>query len=189
VRVEQAAVAKHKPNGRASTRAARVPPERSTATPRATPAAPRRPGHHAKAATGRQIAAPSLPKNRRAKEVSVKKKKSGTVTKTRAKAAATAAATRGRQRQAGGRPHAGTAGRGNGGAISTRLMRIRELDPQAACGQGTTVMQLFRVDHLPGSDTAHLVFFDRHGWYCVHGRECPAVAAVRKRNTARTSRR
>ena len=67
-------------------------------------------------------------------------------------------------------------------ASSTRLMRIRELDPQAACGQGTTVMQLFRVDDLPfGNDTTHLVFFDRHGWYCAHGRECPAVAAVRKR--------
>jgi len=64
----------------------------------------------------------------------------------------------------------------------TELMRIRELDPQAACGQGTTVMQLFRVDDLPfGDDTTHLVFFDRHGWYCAHGRECPAVAAVRKR--------
>lgn len=64
----------------------------------------------------------------------------------------------------------------------TELMRIRELDPQAACGQGTTVMQLFRVDDLPfGNDTTHLVFFDRHGWYCAHGRDCPAVAAVRKR--------
>ncbi len=64
----------------------------------------------------------------------------------------------------------------------TELMRIRELDPQAACGQGTTVMQLFRVDDLPfGDETTHLVFFDRHGWYCAHGRECPAVAAVRKR--------
>lgn len=64
----------------------------------------------------------------------------------------------------------------------TEVMRIRELDPQAACGQGTTVMQLFRVDDLPfGDDTTHLVFFDRHGWYCAHGRDCPAVAAVRKR--------
>jgi hypothetical protein len=61
-------------------------------------------------------------------------------------------------------------------------MRIRELDPQAACGEGTTVMQLFRVDDLPfGDDTTHLVFYDRHGWYCAHVRECPAVAAVRKR--------
>lgn len=71
------------------------------------------------------------------------------------------------------------AGRAN---APVELMRIRELDPQAACGEGTTVMQLFRVDDLPfGDDTTHLVFYDRHGWYCAHGRECPAVAAVRKR--------
>lgn len=66
-------------------------------------------------------------------------------------------------------------------APPTKLMRIRALDPQATCGQGTTVLQLFRVDDLPfGSYTTHLVFFDRHGWYCEHGRECPAVAAVRR---------
>lgn len=61
------------------------------------------------------------------------------------------------------------------------LMRIRQLDPQGTCGEGTTVMQLFRVDDLP-ADTArvHMVFHDRHGWYCEHGRECPAVAAVRR---------
>ena len=61
------------------------------------------------------------------------------------------------------------------------LMRIRRLDPQSTCGEGTTVMQLFRVDDLP-EDIArvHMVFHDRHGWYCEHGRECPAVAAVRR---------
>jgi hypothetical protein len=61
------------------------------------------------------------------------------------------------------------------------LMRIRQLDPQSKCGEGTTVLQLFRVDDLP-DDAArvHLVFHDRHGWYCEHGRECPAVAAVRR---------
>jgi hypothetical protein len=62
-----------------------------------------------------------------------------------------------------------------------RLMRIRELDPHAACGSGTTVLQLFRVDDLPfDGATTHLVFFDRHGWYCEHGRDCPAVEAVRR---------
>ncbi|HEX5438561.1 MAG TPA: hypothetical protein VFW98_15515 [Gemmatimonadaceae bacterium] len=69
-------------------------------------------------------------------------------------------------------------------------MQIRELDPHAACGDGTTVLQLFRVDDVPaGSGTTHLVFFDRHGWYCEHGRDCPAVAAVRKHNKHRTSTR
>ena len=73
------------------------------------------------------------------------------------------------------------ASRSPGEGERKRIMRIRELDPQATCGRGTTVMQLYRVDDLP-TDTAttHLVFYDRHGWYCEHGRECPAVAAVRK---------
>ena len=68
------------------------------------------------------------------------------------------------------------------GGTTKRIMRIRALDPQATCGRGTTVMQLYRVDDLPtdGVTSSHLVFFDRHGWYCEHGRDCPAVAAVRK---------
>ena len=66
-------------------------------------------------------------------------------------------------------------------AVTRRVMRIKALDPHAACGRGTTVMQLFRVDDLPTElATTHLVFFDRHGWYCEHGRDCPAVAAVRR---------
>jgi hypothetical protein len=68
---------------------------------------------------------------------------------------------------------------------TTPLARIKALDPQAACGQATTVTQLFRVDDLPTNGTAtHLVFHDRHGWYCEHGRECPAVAAVRRQQHA-----
>ena len=75
-------------------------------------------------------------------------------------------------------------------AEPVRLMRIRELDPLAACGSGTTVMQLFRVDELPTAHAAtHLVFFDRRGWYCEHGRNCPAVDAVRKQNQKASSRR
>jgi hypothetical protein len=61
------------------------------------------------------------------------------------------------------------------------LMRIRQLDPRSKCGEGTTVMQLYRVDDLPeDAPRVHMVFHDRHGWYCEHGRECPAVAAVRR---------
>ncbi|HET7586130.1 MAG TPA: hypothetical protein VFK13_14555 [Gemmatimonadaceae bacterium] len=72
----------------------------------------------------------------------------------------------------------------NGAGARTReLMRIRELDPHAACGSGTTVLRLFRVDELPpGSGEAHLVFLDRRGWYCVHGRDCPAVAAAKRQH-------
>jgi ribosomal protein S17 len=60
---------------------------------------------------------------------------------------------------------------------------IRELDPQQKCGQGTSVQFLYRVDHtVDGRRTAHLVFFDPHGWYCEHGRTCPAVAHAKKHN-------
>ena len=62
-----------------------------------------------------------------------------------------------------------------------RSVKIRELDPLAKCGSGTSVQRLYRVDELlDGAPTAHLVFFDRHGWYCEHGRNCPAVTDVRR---------
>jgi hypothetical protein len=86
-------------------------------------------------------------------------------------------------------PGARANGRTGTATTPTRLMRIRALDPRQTCGLGTTVMQLFRVDDLPtAAASTHLVFFDRHGWYCEHGRECPAVDAVRKyeRATIRT---
>jgi hypothetical protein len=60
---------------------------------------------------------------------------------------------------------------------------VRELDPVQKCGAGTTVQFLYRVDEtVDGRSTPHLVFFDRHGWYCEHGRTCPAVGHARKRN-------
>ena len=60
-------------------------------------------------------------------------------------------------------------------------MKVRELDPHAKCGPGTTVEHLYRVDELMGDRrTTHLVFLDRHGWYCEHGRGCPAVGEARK---------
>lgn len=66
-------------------------------------------------------------------------------------------------------------------ALPTRSVKIRELDPLAKCGSGTSVQFLYRVDELlDGTPRAHLVFFDRHGWYCEHGRNCPAVADVRR---------
>ena len=61
---------------------------------------------------------------------------------------------------------------------------IRELDPLRICGGATSVVQLFRADEVPTPSTAakgrqiHLVFNDRHGWYCEHGRSCHAVSAV-----------
>jgi hypothetical protein len=60
-------------------------------------------------------------------------------------------------------------------------MAVRPLDPLRKCGPKTTVQLLSRVDEeVDGRNTPHLVFFDRHGWYCEHGRSCPAVGHARK---------
>ena len=46
---------------------------------------------------------------------------------------------------------------------------------------GSAVDQLVHAEELlDGRPTIHLVFFDRHGWYCVHGPGCVAVTDVRK---------
>lgn len=64
--------------------------------------------------------------------------------------------------------------------------RVRELDAQQKCGPGTSVERLFRVDErADGPPKAHLVFLDRrHGWYCEHGVECPAVGHARRMGEA-----
>jgi hypothetical protein len=60
---------------------------------------------------------------------------------------------------------------------------VKSLDPLRKCGPNTTVQFLYRVDEqVDGRSTPHLVFFDRHGWYCEHGRTCPAVGHARKFN-------
>ena len=62
-----------------------------------------------------------------------------------------------------------------------RVVKIKELNAQGKCGPGTSVVHLFRVDEVcDGAAAVHLVFYDRHGWYCEHGRSCPAVDDVRK---------
>jgi hypothetical protein len=58
---------------------------------------------------------------------------------------------------------------------------VKPLEPRHKCGSGTSVQLLFRVDEtVDGRSTKHLVFFDRHGWYCEHGRHCPAVGHAKK---------
>jgi len=45
------------------------------------------------------------------------------------------------------------------------------MDPTEVCGRGTTVTRLFKVEEqLDQIRIHHLVFFDRHGWYCEHTR-------------------
>ena len=60
-------------------------------------------------------------------------------------------------------------------------VEVKELDPFRKCGAGTSVERLYRItERLGGQTTHHLVFFDRHGWYCEHGRTCPAVGVAKK---------
>jgi hypothetical protein len=66
-----------------------------------------------------------------------------------------------------------------------RVIKIRELDPYLKCGPDTSVTELYRVDEaVNGAKHVHLVFFDRHGWYCLHGRSCRAVNDVRRQDRA-----
>lgn len=144
--------------------------------------ADRRKGSPSTARSGGKATAPVRKKQSSAAPPAARGKKKAASRNNTARKAAASKSSNGRPRRAGKKAAARRSRAKPDGAASTRLMSIRELDPQAACGDGTTVMQLFRVDDLPfGNDTTHLVFLDRHGWYCAHGRECPAVAAVRKR--------
>ncbi len=62
-----------------------------------------------------------------------------------------------------------------------KVVRVLDLDPFEKCGRGTSVQRLIRVDEMiDEAREAHLVFFDRHGWYCEHGPTCPAVGHARK---------
>jgi len=61
-------------------------------------------------------------------------------------------------------------------------MEAEPREPWLLCGPDTTVEELWRVVERgdEGPPVYHLVFFDRHGWYCEHGRQCPAVGVVRQ---------
>ena len=62
-----------------------------------------------------------------------------------------------------------------------RKVKVRAMDPVQLCGKGTSVTRLYLVDEtLDSNRIHHLVFFDRHGWYCEHGKQCSAVKDVQK---------
>ncbi|MBA3892031.1 MAG: hypothetical protein H0X64_16050 [Gemmatimonadaceae bacterium] len=59
-------------------------------------------------------------------------------------------------------------------------VRVERLDPRSIAGSGTSATAVFRVTIGHGGEH-HRVFQDRYGTYCeVHGRTCPAVAAVQQ---------
>ena len=52
---------------------------------------------------------------------------------------------------------------------------VEVMDPRKVVGESTSVEHLVRVKFRP-NDAPHLVFHDRHGWYCEsHGPACPSV--------------
>ena len=58
---------------------------------------------------------------------------------------------------------------------------LEPLDPWLMCGPDTTVTELWKVRERRDKEIhIHLVYFDRYGWYCEHGRGCAAVAEVRR---------
>jgi hypothetical protein len=62
-----------------------------------------------------------------------------------------------------------------------RKVKIRPMDPVLMCGKGTSVTRLYRVEETGDRGRIHhLVFFDKHGWYCEHGKQCGAVGDVQK---------
>lgn len=66
-------------------------------------------------------------------------------------------------------------------ADDERVVRVTEKDPRLLCGRNTAVERVFKVvERSKKLRMTHLVFFDRHGWYCEHGKQCPAVADVKK---------
>jgi hypothetical protein len=78
-------------------------------------------------------------------------------------------------------------GRGKDKTVVKRTVRIKPMNPTEKCGKGTTVTQLFRVEEqLDQAKVHHLVFFDRHGWYCEHGKQCGVVKDVQKFTRRRT---
>lgn len=56
---------------------------------------------------------------------------------------------------------------------------IDDLDPRTTVGPRTGVLALMRVV-LRSTEAPHMVFHDRHGWYCEeHGPTCAAVGVAR----------
>jgi hypothetical protein len=79
-----------------------------------------------------------------------------------------------------GRPKARKAGRKNPVEVPPSY-ELEPLDPWLMCGPDTTVTELWRVvERQEREKQIHLVYFDRYGWYCEHGRGCKAVAEVRR---------
>ena len=63
--------------------------------------------------------------------------------------------------------------------IFPEARHVEAVDPRVAIGPDTRVSALFRVRYGE-TPQVHQVYHDRHGWYCEHGKTCPAVHDARK---------
>ena len=117
---------------------------------------------------------------RNANRKTARRKVKGTTKTARTRAGKQPAARKGATTK-GRKPVKAAARRGK--TPSKATVAVKSLDPLRKCGPNTSVQFLYRVDEeVDGRSTPHLVFFDRHGWYCEHGRSCPAVGHARKFN-------
>lgn len=116
----------------------------------------------------------------------VKVKKAGSVRRAKSKKRASVRNAPSGARKSAGQKSAGGKNRHEvakaKNTVPAPKFRVTPLDPQKKCGTGTSVQQLFRIseDTPDGIMRSHLVFLDRHGWYCEHGRDCPAVQHAKK---------
>jgi hypothetical protein len=133
---------------------------------------PRRTANKTDAPTGRPKGSSNASAKGKSKSTSTSKRKA---VKTKTTRARSAPAGRLAKRGAGAR-------RGAARPPQTRVA-VKSLDSLEKCGPNTSVQFLYRVDEsTEGRSTPHLVFFDHHGWYCEHGRTCPAVGHAKKYN-------
>lgn len=135
--------------------------------------------------SGKRIAKKAAPKRGRKSEAAGRKSRTGTpATRATAGKRSTKRATRASTTKGGSmakvKSISSARTKARVAAPAVRVV-VKPLEPHAKCGPGTSVQYLFRVDEtVDGRTTTHLVFFDRHGWYCEHGRNCPAVAHAKK---------
>lgn len=56
---------------------------------------------------------------------------------------------------------------------------VVRLNPRTVAGQRTAVVEIVRV-RMRSTEAPHLIFNDRHGWYCeTHGAQCAAIALAK----------
>ena len=57
---------------------------------------------------------------------------------------------------------------------------VMRLNPRSVAGAKTSVVEIVRV-RMRSIEPPHLIFHDRHGWYCeTHGVHCAAVLLAKE---------